>query len=93
MHKSIIQNLAVKKCYICGREGIVEQHHCIHGTSNRKRSDSDGLIVNLCVPCHRYLHDKGDFDGKIKENAQIVWMRYNLASEEEFIARYGRSYL
>lgn len=92
MHKSIIQNLDNKKCYICGREGIVEQHHCLHGSSRRK-ADADGLVVNLCIYCHRRLHDKGENDEALKRKAQAVWMRYNDATAEEFIARYGKGWL
>lgn len=92
MHKSIMQNLAVKKCYICQREGIVEAHHCLHG-ARRRLADEDGLIVNLCVKHHRQLHDKGIGDKALEKEAELAWMRHNLAEEEEFIARYGRSFL
>ena len=93
MARSIMMNLGVKKCWLCGAEGVVEQHHCMHGTANRKKADEDGLIINLCIRCHRRLHDKGECDGQVKSEAQIRWMDYNMATEEEWLARYGRSYL
>lgn len=93
MHKSIMMNLEVKKCYLCERQGIVEAHHCIHGTANRRIADKDGLIVNLCPDCHRKIHDMGVMDSELKYFAQLAWMRYNLSTADEFIARYGRSYL
>ena len=92
MHKSIIVNLNIKACYLCGTIGPVEAHHCIHGTANRRLADKDGLIVNLCPECHRELHDKGMSDDLLKRIAQEQWQRYNLATKNEFIARYGRSY-
>lgn len=95
MHRSIIQNLEVKKCYICGDEGAVEVHHCIHGTSGRKKAEADGLMVNLCPECHRLLHDSRSrrHDKELMKLAQIEWMSYNMQGADEFIARYGKSYL
>lgn len=93
MHKSIIQDLNRRVCYLCEQEGVVEAHHCIHGTANRKLADEDGLIVNLCIRCHRRLHDRGEGDEKLKTTAQLVWMSYYMRGVEDFRARYGRSYL
>lgn len=93
MHKSIITNLDIKTCYLCGERGLMEAHHCIHGTANRRLADKDGLIVNLCPECHRKLHDKGVMDDHLKAIAENAWLRYNRATVEEFIARYGRSYI
>lgn len=88
--KSIIHDRA--GCYICG--GIpTEWHHCLHGTANRKLADKDGLTVMLCHTCHMNLHDKGTFDKELQKIAQEKWMRYNNASIEDFIKRYGKSYL
>lgn len=95
MHRSIIQNLEVKKCYICGDEGAVEVHHCLHGTAGRKKAEADGLMVNLCPECHRLLHDSRNrrYDKELMKLAQIEWMSYNMKGADEFIARYGKSYL
>lgn len=95
MHRSIIQNLGVKKCYLCGAEGPVEVHHCLHGTANRKLSEEDGLMVNLCPECHRLLHDSRNRhdDRKLMRMAQVEWMSYNMADAYAFIARYGKNYL
>ena len=94
MHRSIIQNLEVKKCYLCGAEGPVEVHHCLHGP-NRKKAEADGLLINLCPECHRLLHDSGDrrTDRKVMKLGQVAWMGHNMGSTEEFIARYGKNYL
>lgn len=70
-----------------------EEHHCIHGFANRKLADKDGLTVMLCHTCHRLLHDKGYHDKDLQAIAQIAWIEKNNKSEEDFIARYGKSYL
>lgn len=92
MRKSIIMNLDIKKCYICQAEGIVEAHHCIHG-ARRRLADEDGLIVNLCVRHHRLLHDKGIGDKALMKEAEEAYLRYNMVDEDEFIGRYGKSWL
>lgn len=49
--KSIIQKN--NECYNCGCSGILEEHHIIYGTANRRNSEQYGLKVNLCYNCHR----------------------------------------
>ena len=93
MHRSIIQDLNRKICYLCEQEGVVEVHHCLHGTANRKKAEEDGLMVNLCIRCHRRLHDKGYGDEKLKALAQLAWEAYYMRSAKEFIERYGRNYI
>lgn len=90
---SIMMNLNIQKCFLCGAEGHMEVHHCLHGTANRRLADADGLKVNLCMRCHRALHDRGEHDRELEAAAERIWMNYNLEHEEGFIARYGRSYL
>jgi len=41
-----------KECYLCGRSGNLESHHCIAGTANRRLSEKYGLKVWLCNDCH-----------------------------------------
>ena len=94
--KSIIQ---VKKvCYICGTTMNLEEHHCIHGTANRKLSEKDGLKVWLCYEHHRGdkgVHGKNGttLDTYLKSEAQIAWEQYNKKTKEVFIDRYGKSYI
>lgn len=93
MFRSIMQNLDVSKCYICHTVGITEVHHCLHGTANRKLAEKDGLLVNLCPKCHRALHDKGTYDLYLKHVAQFAWQDYNMKTDTEWRARYGKNYL
>lgn len=89
MTKSIIQHN--EGCYICGRSGPLQMHHCLHGI-RRKMADEDGLWVWLCPSCHGKLHDKGLYDEHLEIVAQVYWMQNN-GTKEDFIKRYGKSYI
>lgn len=89
MKESIIQHN--EGCYICGRMGILQMHHCLHGT-RRKAADEDGLWVWLCPSCHMALHDRGKYDEQLQIVAQSTWMAY-CGTKEDFIKRYGKSYI
>ena len=69
------------------------EHHCLHGTGRRKLADKDGLTVYLCVCCHNALHDKGLYDLVLQRLAQETWQSHYNKTKEDFIARYGKSYL
>lgn len=91
--KSVISKSTA--CYICGRQGT-ETHHCIFG-SKRKKADEDGLTVRLCSDCHHAIHSPTNkFDqsmqNALKKIAQERWEEV-YGSREDFIKRYGRSYL
>lgn len=58
-----------ERCYICGRYGATELHHCLHGI-RRKHADKYGLTVHLCPGCHRKLHDTGENDKALEQIAQ-----------------------
>lgn len=80
-------------CLICGYEQI-QRHHVFHGTSNRKLADEDGYWVPLC---HRHhtgrdgVHSSRFFDMVLKQTAQRHYEETH--TREQFIQRYGRSYL
>ena len=95
--KSIIQT--EKKCYITGRTDNLHEHHVYFGTSNRKLSEKYGLKIWIVGE----LHNLGDFgvhgkyghelDLKIKREVQIKAMEHYGWSVEDFIRRFGRSYI
>lgn len=93
MHRSIMQNLKVRKCYLCRWSGDLEVHHCLHGTANRRLAEEDGLLVNLCIDCHRQLHEHGTNDKELMQDAERHWLKYNMEKVPGFIARYGKNYL
>lgn len=92
---SIIQS--DRNCWLCKKFGVetvgTDRHHALHGTANRKLADQDGLTVYLCRRCHAALHDKGLYDRVLQQEAQKVWMEHNGKTVDDFIKRYGKSYL
>ena len=95
-------------CYICGREGRTEEHHCIHGYANRRIAEKEGLKVWLCHECHRNgkhaVHRCKETDLYLEQEAQTVWEQKYIskypydnyskeAAREEFIRLFGKSYL
>lgn len=89
---SIVADLHQRECYICHYGGDLELHHMIHG-SNRALADEDRLTCWLCNRCHRALHDRGYHDRLLQQEAQFAWMRHNHKGVDEWIARYGKSYI
>ena len=73
----------------------LHKHH-IFGGANRSLSEKDGLFVFLPPELHN-MSDKGiHFDKEFMQYAhdrgREAWMKYYNKTEEDFIARYGRSY-
>lgn len=65
---------------------------------NRKLADQDGLIVPLCPEHHRGtfgVHGKygHDLDIRLKKTAETAWLKETGKTTEDWIKRYGRSYL
>ena len=89
--KSIISD--AKKCYICGSVHDLEKHHCVFGTASRKKADRDGLWVYLCHSCHYGVHNSNIYAKRsLQIKAQQCWQE-RFGDEDQFIQRYGRSYL
>ena len=90
--KSVIVN-DLCHCVMCGKDPA-QIHHIFFGVSNRKIADKDGYIIPLCLE-HHTGQDGIHFDKKLDIYwKQIAQRHYELDhSREEFIERYGRSYL
>lgn len=84
-------------CYLCKKMSLKTQghevHHMIFGTGKRKLADEDGLTVHLCSLHHRMLHDRGDYKRELQELAEETWMKHYNKTVDDFIKRYGISYL
>jgi hypothetical protein len=94
MKKSLLQT--DKVCYFCGTPFQLHYHHIFYGTSNRKLSDIDGCGVYLCVSHHtgsQGVHTNRKVDLALKAQCQLAWMEHYGKSVEDFIERYGKSYL
>lgn len=83
-------------CYVCGSENALHLHHIFYGNSNRKLSDKDGAFCYLC-----YMHLNGgnygvhfnkELDLYLKKECQTAWEN-KLGTREDFIKRYGKSWL
>lgn len=89
---------------MCGRITHTERHHIFGGTANRRLSEEDGLVVDLCHACHNeppygvhynkanmtMLHVMG------QQRYELAKMDEGMSAEEAhtaFIKRYGRNYL
>lgn len=92
---SIIPGDKPNTCFLCGIQNIyTEEHHCLHGTANRRLAEEDGLKVHLCMMCHRKLHDKGFGDKYLQEIAEEAWLKSNpTTSITDFMKRYGKNFL
>lgn len=87
-------------CYICKYLAKVnppmlatDRHHMLYGTGKRPLSDSDGLTINICRYHHDRLHTFGAYKEETQQLAQRVWEQHYKKPTEEFIKRYGKSYL
>lgn len=93
MAKSILQH--EKACYICGTTLNLHLHH-IYGGANRSLSDKDGCVVYLCVNHHtgvQGVHLNRKIDLALKARCQKEYMKQFNKTKEDFIKRYGKSYL
>lgn len=85
-------------CIRCGKTQNLHVHHVFYGTANRKCSDEDGCVIKLCSTCHSAVHNPRnevdrEFAEAIKKIVQKIWMDTYKKSTEDFIKRYGKSYL
>lgn len=87
----------LERCIECGRYGV-ELHEVFFGTSNRKLSIEDGLVIPLCSVKHHHgnligIHQDKELNEKWKKKAQEKWQDYYGKTKEDFRARYGKNYL
>jgi hypothetical protein len=79
--------------------------HIFGGTANRRLSEEDGLVVDLCHSCHNEppngVHFNKDNMHRLHVHGQRVWEMGKIVNDgmtdeqarEAFIKRYGRNYL
>ena len=91
--KSILQEN--ERCYWCHEAVGTEWHHIFPGKPNRRHSEEDSLKVLLCWACHWKVHNDSQDSGrmmlKLKKDGQEAYERTH--TREEFMKRYGRSWL
>ena len=64
---------------------------------NRKKSIEDGCCVYLCGRHHNQSNDGVHFNHKLdlelKQQMELYWLKYYDKTVDDFIMRYGKSYL
>lgn len=75
-----------------------ERHEVFFGSKNRAKSIEDGLVVFLTPDDHRGtngVHGKNGhtFDLYLKKIAEKRWCEFYGKTKEQFIKRYGKSYI
>lgn len=88
-------------CYICANVYKeynftgTEEHHIFFGQGKKHLADEDGLTVHLCPEHHREgreaVHKNHLADMYLKTVAQAKYEETH--TRDEFIRRYGKSYL
>lgn len=91
---SIIQN--EKCCYFCGTTKDIHIHEVFYGR-NRQRSIEDGCCVYLCGAHHNMsskgVHFNVELNLYLRKVMQQRWCEYYNKTNDDFIERYGQSYL
>lgn len=84
-----------EQCIICGGISGLQRHHVFFGNPNRRHAEEDGMWVWVCYYHHtaslNSFHENRQMDLKMKRYAQGIYEQTH--TREEFIERYGRSYL
>jgi len=91
---SILQS--ERKCAVCGCIKGLEAHEVFFGTSNRTHSLKEGLWVWLCAEHHRGdtgVHKCIALNCELKQIAQAKWQQVNGKGSDDFIAKFGKSWL
>lgn len=94
MNDSIVQDLRVERCYVCGYARDLEYHHIMHGTANRRLSTRYGLTCWLCFEHHRGkygAHSNVELNRKLQQDAQTAFEKTH--THEEWMKIFGKNYL
>ena len=95
MAKSILQTN--KKCFFCGSQTWLEDHHVFNGNPNRSLSEKYGLKVWLCHAHHNEppdgVHFNADANRLLKSTAQKKAMEHYGWNVDTFRNKFGKSYL
>lgn len=79
------------------REYGLVRHEVFGGRGRRELSIEDGLVIFLTPEMHNVtdkgIHFNKQFDLYAKRIGEKRWIEYYNKTEEDFIKRYGKSYL
>lgn len=84
------------ECFLCHRHASLERHH-IFGASNRKNSETYGLVVYLCHDCHNEppngVHHNKQVMDILREYGQLKAMREQNWTQEDFMRVFHANYI
>lgn len=85
----------METCYACGSCNGIEIHEIYCG-SNRNNSIKYGLVVPLCLECHKGTYGVHGSRGKLlnvslRENGQMAFEKKY--PQKDFLRIFGRNYL
>lgn len=79
-------------CFRCGAYMTSsEKHHILNGPY-RSKCEEDRLFCYVHSYCHRLIHSNPESARKYKMKAQMKYEE-EIGTRDEFIERYGKSYL
>lgn len=85
-----------KKCFFCDATEGLDEHHCMHGTANRKLAEKYDLKVWLCRYHHtigiRSVHKCKQTDTILQKYAQ-KYFEENIGSHELWMQEFKKNYL
>lgn len=91
---SIVQDLSVERCFVCGSTRELELHHIMHGTANRRLATRHGLTCWLCRTHHtgRYgVHSNAELNRQLQQEAQRAFERTH--TRTDWMNIFGKNYL
>ena len=91
---SIVQDLSVERCFVCGSMRELELHHIMHGTANRRISTRLHLTCWLCRTHHtgKYgVHNDPVLNHTLQAEAQTAFEKTH--THEEWMQIFGKNYL
>jgi hypothetical protein len=85
-----------KRCFFCENTLNLDEHHCLHGTANRKKAEKYKLTVWLCRWHHtlgiKSVHKCKETDLQLKRFAQKYFLE-NIGDMELWMKEFGKNYL
>ncbi|MCM1213290.1 MAG: hypothetical protein NC331_11440 [Lachnospiraceae bacterium] len=103
MGRSIMHDKGDGTCYLCmllhgdhGRRTVLEEHHVMGGTADRRLSERYGLKVYLCPQHHRIHREESPHQDRatnalLHRKAQEAFERAH--SHGEWMEAFGRNYI
>ena len=92
--KSIVQDLSVERCFVCGSTRDLELHHIMHGTANRRWSTRLGLVCWLCRTHHTGkfgVHSDPILNRTLQAEAQAAFEKTH--THQEWMNIFRKNYL